>query len=79
MTFTRPQLAGTLLGCMILASIFHGISPLLAPAWIAGLLGWSAGLLLARGVGGIPRIQAIVMLTLGGLGLLYGVLTQGEG
>jgi len=62
---------------MIPASILHGINPAI-PAWIAGLFGWSAGLLLASGVRGIARIQAIVMLVLGGLGLLYGVLRQGS-
>ncbi|PLW69557.1 hypothetical protein [Pseudohalioglobus lutimaris] len=73
----HTQFAGILLCCMILTSILHGISPTF-PAWIAGLFGWSAGLLLVSDVRGIPRIQAVIMLVLGSLGLLYGAYTQGE-
>jgi hypothetical protein len=75
--YSRTQLSGTLLCYMILASILHGISPAV-PAWVAGLFGWSAGLSLVSGVRGIPRVQAVVMLVLGGLGLLYGVFKQGS-
>ena len=62
---------------MVLASILHGINPE-APAWIAGLFGWAAGLLLAGGVRGIARVQALAMLSLGVLGMLYGSITAGS-
>ena len=71
------HLAGILLCCMILASIAHGFMPSL-PAVIAGLFGWAAGLLLARTIGGIQRIQSLLMLAVGGAGLLWGLLASGS-
>ena len=62
---------------MILASIAHGFMPSL-PAVIAGLFGWAAGLLLARTIGGIQRIQSLLMLAVGGAGLLWGLLASGS-
>lgn len=61
---------------MILASIAHGFMPLF-PVVIAGLFGWAAGLLLARNIGGIQRIQSLLMLCVGGAGLLWGLLSAG--
>lgn len=56
---------------MIVASILNGLSAAV-PAWVAGLFGWCAGLLLVSGVTGIARYQAVIMLLLGVVGLVYG-------
>jgi hypothetical protein len=73
---TQRHLAGILLLCMILASVAHGFSPAF-PVMIAGLFGWSAGLLLARNIAGIQRLQSLLMLAIGGAGLLWGLVATG--
>jgi hypothetical protein len=73
---TQRNLAGILLLCMILASVAHGFSPAF-PVMTAGLFGWGAGLLLARNIAGIQRLQSLLMLAIGGTGLLWGLAATG--
>ena len=69
----REALAGFLLTLMIAASVLPGIS--LLPA---GMLGWSAALLLSRRLGWRQRIQTGWLLGLGVAGMAWGVLQGGS-
>ncbi|UTW13750.1 hypothetical protein [Marinobacterium rhizophilum] len=73
---TAPQLAGWLLFAAALSSIAGALGGPVAPQ-IPGALAWSAGLLLFSRLGGIQRIQVMLMLGLGGSGLLLAAY-QGE-
>lgn len=63
---TRPLLAGWLMALMIALAIAHGLLPAV-PAWLSGLAGWSAAVLLWPALGGPQRKQAIILT---GIGLL---------
>lgn len=65
----RDRLAGVLLALMIAASVAPGMS--LLPA---GLLGWTAVLLLSHRLGRRQRIQSGWLISLGGAGIAWGML-----
>ena len=65
----RDVLAGILLALMIAASVTPGIT--LLPA---GLLGWTAALLLSYRLGRRQRIQSAWLIGLGSAGILWGAL-----
>ncbi len=65
----RDAFAGVLLTLMVIASVMPGIS--LLPA---GILGWSAAVLLSHRLGRRQRIQSAWLLGLGGAGILWGML-----
>ena len=65
----RDALAGILLTLMIAASVAPGVS--LLPA---GLLGWTAALLLSYRLGGRQRIESAWPLGLGAAGIAWGTL-----
>jgi hypothetical protein len=64
---TRDALAGLLLALMIAASVTPGVS--LLPA---GLLGWTAALLLSHRLGRRQRIQSVWLIGLGAAGIAWG-------
>lgn len=68
-THHRDTLAGVLLTLMIAASVLPGGSLLLA-----GLLGWTAALLLSYRLGRRQRIQSLWLIGLGGAGIAWGGL-----
>ena len=69
--------AGWLLMIAIVLSAATGLGSAL-PAAAAGTGFWLAGMLLAPRVVGLQRIQTLLMLGVGGAGLLYAWLTDGQ-
>ena len=73
----RNRFVGALLLAMVLFSILHGLAPA-TPAWIAGILGWLAAVLLAPAISPVQRFQVLAMLLAGGTGLLLTLLGGGD-
>ena len=59
---------------LLLLSLINGFSEDIPALW-AGLAGWGAGALLAKRLQGVMRIQVMIMLTLGVLGLVWGLVS----
>lgn len=72
----RGALTGWLLFAAALSSIAGALSGLVPPQ-VPGALAWAAGLLLFRRLGGLQRIQVLLMLSVGAAGLLQAAY-QGE-
>lgn len=74
---TRAVAAGSLLLGALLLSIANGLG-LHEVDPFAGAFFWAAGLLLAVRLGRLQRVQTVVMLIAGGLGLVYGATAGGR-
>jgi hypothetical protein len=80
-TSAISQLPGKTSGWLILAAILLSVAygfGLGVSGSLAGIAFWMAGVLLARRVTGLQRIQTLAMLLVGGAGLLYAGLAAGE-
>ncbi len=64
---------GGLLLVMVICSLLNGLFSLV-PAYLAGLFGWIAALLLITRVNALQRLQVVGMLVIGTGGLVYGLV-----
>ena len=79
-TSAISQLPGRAAGWLILSAILLSVAygfGVGVPGAFAGIAFWIAGVLLARRVTGLQRIQTLAMLLVGGTGLLYGWISGG--
>ncbi|WP_051560021.1 hypothetical protein [Marinobacterium jannaschii] len=76
-SLTLFQLSGWLLMLTLCLSITAGVADSV-PAWPAGICAWVSGLLMLSRVRRQQRLQALLMVASGVLGIIYSVLSSGK-